>query len=346
MKTMTITAPDDWHIHLRDGKMLPFTVKQAAAQFKRAIVMPNLKPPVAAVEQAAAYKERILSIVQENKLDFTPLMTLYLTDNTTADEIKKAKESGIIYGVKLYPAGATTNSDHGLSSIEKAYTTFEEMQKQNIPLLVHGEVTDPDIDIFDREKVFIDRHLNSIVKSFPELRVVLEHVTTKEGVEFVKSRPEGLIGGTLTVQHLMSTRNDMLVGGIRPHYYCLPVLKTAADRTALQSAAVEDNRFFAGTDSAPHEKSVKENACGCAGVYSANAAVELYATIFESLGALDKLEDFLSLRGPKFYQVPENNETIRLTYKQTEIPPELYYTDTEMIVPFQAGKTLPWSIEV
>lgn len=344
IKELEIIQPDDWHIHLRDGQMLPFTVTQAAAQFNRAIVMPNLKPPVSNVELASQYRDRILEIVKKNELTFEPLMTLYLTDSTTQQDIRNAINSGFVYGVKLYPSGATTNSQHGLTSIDNAYPVFEEMEKQDLPLLVHGEVTDPDVDIFDREKVFIDRHLQKVCETFNDLRIVLEHVTTRDGVDFVKSRPAGKIGGTLTVQHLMSTRNDMLVGGIRPHYYCLPVLKTFADRTALQQAAIEDERFFIGTDSAPHEKSTKENACGCAGIYSANAAIELYASIFESIGGLSSLEDFLSKRGPAFYKLPENEKKIKLIRKEKKIETSLEYASNLSVVPFQAGETIPWSL--
>ncbi len=343
MKTLTITRPDDWHLHLRDGAVLNDLVPATARTFGRAIIMPNLVPPVTTTELALSYRERILAARTPGSR-FKPLMTLYLTDNTLPSEIKKAKASGHIYGCKLYPAGATTNSDSGVTDIANIYPALETMQEVGLPLLVHGEVTASEVDIFDREARFIDEVLSPLLQRMPHLQVVFEHITTADAADFVRSASKN-VAATITVQHLMLNRNDMLVGGIRPHYYCLPVLKRERHRQALVEAATSDSgKFFLGTDSAPHSKHKKENACGCAGVYSAPAALEWYAEIFEHAGALDKLEGFASHYGPDFYKLPRNSETVTLVKKPWKMAEHLPLAD-DVIVPFCAGQTISWHVE-
>ncbi|MCX8087622.1 MAG: dihydroorotase [Rhodocyclaceae bacterium] len=345
MQTLTLTRPDDWHLHLRDGEALRAVLPDTAKRFARAIVMPNLKPPVTTVEQAAAYRARILAAVPPGP-SFTPLMTLYLTDNLPPEEIDRAKASGIIHAVKLYPAGATTNSDAGVTDLKKCYATLERMEALGLPLLVHGEVTDPEVDIFDREAVFIDTVLAPLTKDFPALKVVLEHVTTREGVEFVKAAgPQ--VAATITAHHLLLNRNALFAGGLRPHHYCLPVLKREAHRQALLQAAISGNpKFFLGTDSAPHGKKTKEAACGCAGCYTAHAALELYAEAFEAAGALDKLEAFASFHGADFYGLPRNAEKITLVKEAWPVPGELPYLPDDGLVPLRAGEQVGWKLEV
>ncbi|WP_313818790.1 dihydroorotase [Cupriavidus sp.] len=342
-QTLTITRPDDWHLHLRDGAALAAVLPDTARQFGRAIIMPNLKPPVTTVEQAAAYRARILAALPSG-MAFEPLMTLYLTDNTPAEEIVAAKASGFVHGVKLYPAGATTNSDAGVTDIRRCAATLEAMQRAGLPLLVHGEVTDGDIDIFDREAVFIDRVMRPLRKDFPELKVVFEHITTKDAAEYV-AEAEGPVGATITAHHLLYNRNAIFTGGIRPHYYCLPVLKRETHREALVKAATSGSaRFFLGTDSAPHARGLKEHACGCAGCYTALHAMELYAEAFDAAGALDKLEGFASFHGPAFYGLPRNTGTLTLSREDWELPAELPYGDTTL-VPLRAGETLRWKAQ-
>lgn len=342
---MTLIRPDDWHLHLRDGEALAAVLPDSARQFARAIVMPNLKPPVTTVAMAQAYKERIEAVMQEKNIrDFTPLMTLYLTNNTTAEEVEKVAVSGFVKAFKLYPAGATTNSDAGVTDLlANCSAALEAMQKHGVPLLVHGEVTDPSVDLFDREAVFIDRVMLPLRKAFPALKVVFEHITTKHGAHYVRDA-EGPIGATITPQHLLYNRNVIFQGGIRPHYYCLPVLKREEHRVALVEAATSGNpRFFLGTDSAPHAKGAKEAACGCAGCYSALHAMELYATAFEKAGKLDALEGFASLHGPAFYGLPVNTSMITLERRSFAIPAELSYADNQSLVPLAAGEQLAWS---
>lgn len=340
--TLTLTRPDDWHLHVRDGAHLASVVPFTARQFARAVVMPNLKPPVTTVALARAYRDRILASLASD-LEFEPLMTLYLTDNTQPAEIRAARESGVIVGAKLYPAGATTHSDAGVTAIEKIYPALEAMQANGLVLQVHGEVTASDVDVFDRERVFIDRVLTETVRRFPELKIVFEHVTTREAVQFVLSAREG-VGATITPQHLLLNRNALFQGGIRPHLYCLPVLKREQDRTALVEAATSDSpRFFLGTDSAPHAKHTKENACGCAGIFSAHAAIELYAEAFEQAGRLDRLQAFASERGADFYGLPRNRGTITLV-RESWTPPASYPFGAEEIVPFRAGEPLAWRL--
>lgn len=341
-QTITITRPDDWHLHLRDGAAMRDVLPDTAKRFARAIVMPNLRPPVTTVDQAAAYRDRIL-IALPSGMSFEPLMTLYLTDNTKPEEIVKAKASGFVHGVKLYPAGATTNSDSGVSDIAKCYATLAEMEKQGMPLLVHAEVTDPDVDVFDREAVFIERHMIPLTQRFPGLKVVFEHITTKDAADFVISAPAN-IGATITAHHLLMNRNAMFTGGIRPHHYCLPVLKRETHRQALLAAATSGNpKFFLGTDSAPHPKSAKEAACGCAGMYTAHAAIELYAEAFESAGALDKLEAFASFYGADFYGASRNPQKITLEKQEHHIPSELPFGN-ETLVPFRANQKVLWKL--
>jgi len=340
---LTLTRPDDWHLHLRDGAALEAVIGHTAAQFGRAIVMPNLKPPVTTVEQAAAYRERILAAIPAG-LNFEPLMTLYLTDNTPASEIAQAAASGFVKAVKLYPAGATTNSDAGLTAIEKAYATLAEMERVGLPLLVHGEVTDPQIDLFDREKVFIDTVLLPLTQRFPKLKVVMEHITTQDAAEFVAAAPS-TVAATITAHHLLYNRNAIFQGGVRPHWYCLPVLKRETHREALVAAATSGNpKFFLGTDSAPHAKSAKEAACGCAGCYTAYAAIELYAEAFEAVGALDKLEAFASHNGPDWYGLPRNPDKITLVKEDWNVPATYPYLAGDEIVPLRAGETLRWKL--
>ncbi len=342
LDSLTLTRPDDWHLHVRDGAHLASVVPFTARQFARAVIMPNLKPPVTTVEQARAYRERILEALPAGSR-FEPLMTLYLTDATTPDEIRAAKASGIIVGAKLYPAGATTHSDAGVTNIEKIYPALEAMEECGLVFQVHGEVTDPHIDIFDRESVFIDRVMARVAERFPRLRIVFEHVTTREAVQFVTSGRAG-IAATVTPQHLLLNRNALFQGGIRPHHYCLPVLKRERDRLALIEAATgDDARFFLGTDSAPHARHTKETSCGCAGIFSAHAAIELYAEAFEDAGRLDRLEAFASLRGADFYGLPRNRERITLT-RRDWTPPNAYAFGKDELVPFRAGETVRWQL--
>ncbi|MDR3384479.1 dihydroorotase [Cupriavidus basilensis] len=339
-QTLTITRPDDWHLHLRDGTALAAVLPDTARQFARAIIMPNLKPPVTTVAQAAAYRDRILAALPAG-MAFEPLMTLYLTDKTTAEEIVAAKASGFVHGVKLYPAGATTNSDAGVTDLRHCAAALEAMQRVGLPLLVHGEVTDPAIDIFDREAVFIDKVMTPLRRDFPALKVVFEHITTKDAAEYVRDA-QGPVAATITAHHLLYNRNAIFTGGIRPHYYCLPVLKRETHREALVAAAVSGSeRFFLGTDSAPHARGLKEHACGCAGCYTGLHAMELYAEAFEAAGALDKLEAFASFNGPVFYGLPRNSGTLTLVREAWELPAELPYGDTTL-VPLRGGETLHW----
>ena len=341
-KTLTLTRPDDWHLHVRDGDVLSTVVPHSAAQFGRAIIMPNLRPPVTTTAQALAYKARILAAVPPG-MAFEPLMTLFLTDITGADEIKKAKASGVVHAVKLYPAGATTNSDAGVTDLRKTYPALEEMQRCGMPLLVHGEVTSPDIDIFDREAVFIERVLHPLLRDLPNLRVVFEHITTQDAAQFVTSAPD-TIAATLTPQHLLYNRNAMLAGGIRPHFYCLPILKRETHREALIKAATSGNKkFFLGTDSAPHAQHAKESACGCAGCYTAHSAIELYAEAFEAAGALDKLEAFASFHGADYYGLPRNKETITLRKEEWQVPASVGFGE-HRLVPLRAGETMQWKL--
>jgi dihydroorotase len=342
MLQITITRPDDWHLHLRDDALMASVLPDTARQFARAIVMPNLRPPVTTTAQAIAYRERILKALPAG-MKFEPLMTLYLTDITSADEIKQAKASGVVHAVKLYPAGATTNSDAGVTDLRKTYAALEAMQACGMPLLVHGEVTSPDIDIFDREAVFIERVMQPLLKDLPELRVVFEHITTQDATEFVTSAPD-TIAATLTPQHLLYNRNAMLVGGIRPHYYCLPILKRETHRAALVKAATSGNKkFFLGTDSAPHAQHTKENACGCAGCYSAHSAIELYAEAFENAGALDKLEGFASFYGADYYGLPRNTDKVTLRKEEWQIPASVGFGE-HRLVPLRAGESMQWKL--
>jgi dihydroorotase len=340
---ITITRPDDWHLHLRDGEALAAVLPHTARQFARAIVMPNLKPPVTTVDQAAAYRDRILAALPAG-MAFEPLMTLYLTDNTPPAEVAKAAASGFVKAVKLYPAGATTNSDAGLTDIRRADETLAEMARVGLPLLVHGEVTDPAVDLFDREKAFIDTVLAPAVARFPGLRVVMEHITTKDAAEFVAAAPS-TVAATITAHHLLYNRNAIFQGGVRPHWYCLPVLKRETHREALIAAAISGNpKFFLGTDSAPHGKSTKEAACGCAGCYTAYAALELYAEAFEQAGALDRLEAFASFHGPDWYGLPRNTGSVTLVKEEWTVPATYPYLATDAIVPLRAGETLSWKM--
>lgn len=339
MQELTITRPDDWHLHLRDGEMLKAVLPDTAKQFARAIVMPNLKPPVRTVDEASAYRDRILAAIPDG-MSFEPLMTLYLTDNTTPDEIAKAKESGFVKAVKYYPAGATTNSDSGVSDILKVTDALQAMESVGLPLLLHGEVTSADVDMFDREAVFIESILKPLIEKMPSLRIVLEHITTQQAAEFVTESPDH-IGATLTPQHLLYNRNAMFQGGIRPHYYCLPILKREAHREALVAAATSGNKkFFLGTDSAPHVTGAKEASCGCAGIYSAHAAIEFYAEAFEKANALDKLEGFASHFGPDFYGLPRNTDQITLVKKEHTVSA----THPAGVTPLRANETLGWKL--
>ncbi|MCX7156249.1 MAG: dihydroorotase [Rhodocyclales bacterium] len=379
MQTLTITRPDDWHLHLRDGEALAAVLPDTARRFARAIVMPNLRPPVTTVALAAAYRDRILAALpagmsapapgrpkagQANSMEprsgeqssllreggaggaghFEPLMTLYLTDNMPAAEIDAVKASGFVHAIKLYPAGATTNSDAGVSDLKKCAATLARMEKLGVPLLVHGEVTDPAVDIFDREAVFIDSVLVPLLRDFPALKVVLEHVTTSNGIDFVKDSGAN-VAGTLTAHHLLLNRNALLAGGIRPHNYCLPVLKRETHRQALLAAAISGSpKFFLGTDSAPHAQSAKETACGCAGCYTAHAGIELYAEAFEAVGALDKLEAFASFHGADYYGLPRNTEKITLRRDAVTVPASLDYLAGERLVPLRAGESVAWRL--
>lgn len=344
MRKITLTRPDDWHLHLRDGAAMQAVLPDTARRFARAIVMPNLKPPVTTVAQAAAYRERILAAVPPGPT-FTPLMTLYLTDNIPADEIDRAKGSGFVHAVKLYPAGATTHSDAGVTDLKKCTATLARMEALGLPLLVHGEVTDPSVDIFDREAVFVDTVLVPLLRDFPALKVVLEHITTKEGADFVRSAGAN-VAATITAHHLLLNRNALFVGGLRPHHYCLPVLKREAHRQALVAAATSGNpKFFLGTDSAPHAKSAKEAACGCAGCYTAHAGIELYAEAFEAAGALDRLEGFASHFGADFYGLPRNTGRIALVRAAWTVPASQPLLAGDPIVPLRAGETVAWRLE-
>ena len=341
--TLTLTRPDDWHLHVRDGAAMHAVVPHTAAQFARAIIMPNLKPPVTTTAQALAYKARILAAVPAG-VPFEPLMTLYLTDNLAPEEIARAKAAGIV-ACKLYPAGATTNSDFGVTDLRKIYPVLEAMQREGLLLLVHGEVTSSDIDLFDREAAFIDQQLIPLRRDFPELKIVFEHITTKEAAHYVREA-DRFVGATITPQHLLFNRNAIFTGGIRPHYYCLPVLKREEHRQALvQVATSGSSKFFLGTDSAPHAAHLKEHASGCAGCYSAHAALELYATAFEAAGALDKLEGFASFHGPDFYGLPRNTSTVTLV-KQSWTPPESFaFGEGAELKPLAAGEALGWKLQ-
>ncbi|MGB1297779.1 MAG: dihydroorotase [Psychrobium sp.] len=342
MTTITITRPDDWHLHLRDEEALATTVPDSAKYMGRAIIMPNLVPPVTTAEQALSYRERILANRPATS-QFDPLMVMYLTDNISAEEIKKAFESGKVYAAKLYPAGATTNSSSGVTDVKNIYSVLETMSDLGMPLLVHGEVTDNDIDIFDREAVFISKILKTVVADFPTLKIVMEHITTKQAVDFVMEASAN-VGATITAHHLLYNRNHMLVGGIKPHYYCLPILKRNTHQQALIEAAISGSpKFFLGTDSAPHIKDNKEAACGCAGAYTAFAAIELYAEVFEKENALDKLEGFASHHGPDFYGLPRNTDTITLTKEEWTVPDTLPLGN-DIVVPLKGGETIGWTV--
>ncbi|HWQ37122.1 MAG TPA: dihydroorotase [Burkholderiales bacterium] len=342
MDRLCITRPDDWHVHLRDGTAMRSAVADTARRFGRAVVMPNLNPPIASTAQALDYRARILEAIPHGHR-FAPLMTLYLTDNTRPEEIRRAKASGIVHAVKYYPAGATTHSEWGVTDIRKCFAALEEMAVQGLPLLIHGEVTDASVDVFDRERVFIERELPKLVERLPALRIVLEHITTAHAVEFVQAAPAN-IAATITAHHLLLNRNALFQGGLRPHHYCLPVLKREEHRRALVRAAVSGNRkFFLGTDSAPHERAKKEAGCGCAGIYTAHAAIELYAEAFEAAGALDRLEGFASLHGPDFYGLPRNAETITLQKQPWTVPERLVFGESEL-VPLRAGQQVAWRL--
>lgn len=343
MEKITLTRPDDWHLHLRDGEALRSVLPDTARQFARAIVMPNLRPPVTTTEMAIAYRQRILQALPAG-MQFEPLMTLYLTDNTSAEEIAKAKASGIVHGVKLYPAGATTNSDSGVTNLGHCVKALEAMEKHGLPLLVHAEVTDSHVDVFDREKVFIERNMAPLLQKFPGLRVVFEHITTKDAADFVMAA-SGHVGATITAHHLLMNRNAMFAGGIRPHHYCLPVLKREEHRQALVKAVISGSpKFFLGTDSAPHAKSAKEAACGCAGMYTAHTAIELYAEAFEDAGALDRLEAFASFHGPDYYGLPRNQGKVTLLMQSWRVPDELSLGQ-DALVPLRAGQEIRWKLE-
>ncbi|MBA4151637.1 MAG: dihydroorotase [Acinetobacter sp.] len=343
MHSLTITRPDDWHVHLRDGEFLAQTVPAIARYFGRAIIMPNVVPPAVTPEQAGEYRQRILAQRPEGS-NFEPLMVLYLTDTTTADDIRRAKASGFIHAAKLYPAGATTNSQSGVTDIAKIDHVLAVMAEVGMLLLVHGEVTHSHIDIFEREKVFLDTILAPLVQRHSNLKVVLEHITTGDAVDFVRNAP-ARVGATITAHHLLFNRNHMLAGGIRPHYYCLPILKHQRHQLRLIEAATSGNpKFFLGTDSAPHARGDKESACGCAGSYTAHAAIELYAEIFESVGALDKLEGFASFFGPDFYGLPRHQDQITLVKKPWDIPAS-YPFGSKTVVPVRAGETVHWQVQ-
>jgi dihydroorotase len=342
MDRITLKRPDDWHLHLRDGPPMASVLADAARQFARAIVMPNLKPPVRSTYEALDYRERILAALPEGAA-FEPLMTLYLTDDTPPEEIARAKLSGRVHGVKLYPAGATTHSDAGVTRISRCFRALEKMEEIGLPLLIHGESTDPAIDVFDREKAFIEEVLGPTVDRFPGLKVVLEHITTREAAQYVEVTGPN-VAATITAHHLLMNRNALFMGGIRPHHYCLPVLKREEHREALVEAATSGNpKFFLGTDSAPHPRLDKEAACGCAGVYTGHAALELYAIAFEEAGALDKLEGFASVHGAQFYGLPVNAQTVTLARQEWTVPQRLKFGDHEL-VPLRAGETLPWKL--
>jgi len=342
MQTLTLTQPDDWHLHVRDGDAMASVIGHTARQFGRAIIMPNLKSPIITVDMALAYREQILKALPADTA-FKPLMTLYLTDNTSADEIHKAAACEHVYAVKLYPSGATTNADSGVTDIRKPKAAIQAMQETGLPLLIHGEVTDPDIDVFDREKVFIHEQLMPLLGRFPKLKVVLEHITTRDAVDFVLNSHANL-AATITAHHLLMSRNAMFAGGIRPHHYCLPILKREIHREALVFAATSGNpKFFLGTDSAPHPQGAKESACGCAGMYTAHAAIELYAEAFAEADSLEKLEAFASFHGPDFYNLPRNTATITLN-KQIWTVPEHYPLGEQRVIPLRAGKQINWQL--
>lgn len=342
VQRLTIIKPDDWHLHLRDGAHMRAVLGDTVRRFSRAIVMPNLQPPVTTTQAALAYRDRILAAIPAGAR-FEPLMTLYLTDNTPPREIARARESGAVHAVKYYPAGATTHSESGVTSLERCYAVLEAMADCGMPLLMHGEVTDPAVDIFDRERVFLERVLAPLTTRFPELRIVLEHITTREAAQFVASASAN-VAATITAHHLLLNRNALFAGGVRPHHYCLPVAKRELHREALVAAAVSGNpKFFLGTDSAPHPRNAKEAACGCAGIYTAHAALELYAEAFDQAGALEKLEDFANRYGADFYRLPYNSERVTLEQSGTDIPHELPFGD-ERLVPFRAGELVLWRI--
>ncbi|HEX7220466.1 MAG TPA: dihydroorotase [Burkholderiales bacterium] len=342
MDRLKLRRPDDWHLHLRDGAALAAVVRDSARRFARAIVMPNLKPAVRTTAQALDYRERILSALPDD-VEFEPLMTLYLTDDTPPEEIARAKLSGRVHGVKLYPAGATTNSQEGVTRLSRCFHALEKMEELGLPLLVHGETTDPAIDVFDREQVFIEDVLGPMLERFPRLRVVLEHITTREAAQYVEVTGRN-VAATITAHHLLMNRNALFLGGIRPHHYCLPVLKRETHREALVEAAISGNpKFFLGTDSAPHARPTKEAACGCAGIYTAHAAIELYAAAFEEAGALDKLEGFASVFGAQFYGLPLNEGTITLERTEWRVPERMAF-GTDELVPLRAGETIPWKL--
>jgi len=344
MDRLTITRPDDWHLHLRDGAALAAVLADSARRFGRAIVMPNLDPAVRTTREALAYRERILAALAP-RIRFDPLMTLYLTDDTPPQEISSAKACGRVHAVKLYPAGATTHSAAGVTRVSRCFRAIERMAEVDLPLLVHGEVTDPSIDVFDRESVFLEEVLGPLVARFPTLRVVLEHITTREAVHFVEVTGPS-IAATITAHHLLMNRNSLFHGGIRPHHYCLPVLKREEHREALVEAATSGNpKFFLGTDSAPHSRGAKEAACGCAGIYTAHAALELYACAFEEAGALARLEGFASLFGPRFYGLGPNRDQVTLIREEWTVPSSLPFGDGEQLVPLRAGETIPWKLE-
>lgn len=342
MHKLEIIYPDDWHCHLRDGQALRTTVPLVAKQFKRAIVMPNLQPPVCNAQDAIHYAQRIMAHIPKGA-DFTPLMTLYLTDATTPQMIFDAKLSNVVYACKLYPAGVTTNSAQGVNTIEALFPALEAMQKVGLPLLIHGEVNDKDVDIFDKEAIFIERYANKLIQHFPELKIVLEHITTLDAVDFVNNAPSH-VGATITPQHLLLNRNDIFQGGIKPHHYCLPILKRQKHQMALIKAAISANpKFFIGTDSAPHAKAKKESSCGCAGIFSHHAAIELYAMAFEQANSLDKLEGFCSIFGAQFYNLPINEAKLKLTKENWVVPKTIHYEDSTL-VPFWANETISWKV--
>ncbi len=344
MQTLTLTRPDDWHLHLRDGEVLAAVLPDTARQFARAIVMPNLKPPVVSTDDAMGYRMRILDALPAGS-KFEPLMTLYFTDQTTPEEIARAKQSGIVHAVKYYPAGATTNSDSGVTRLSRVFPVLEAMQDYDLPLLIHGEVTDPSVDIFDREKVFIETVLApQIVERFPDLRVVLEHITTREAAEYVAKAPAN-VGATITAHHLLFNRNALFAGGIRPHYFCLPILKREEHRQALLKAATGGGaKFFLGTDSAPHSRGNKESTCGHAGCYTAHAAIELYAEAFDEVGMLHKLEAFASFNGPDFYRLPRNEGSITLKKDPWKVAATLPFGEGGELVPLRAGEPISWRL--
>lgn len=343
INALTLTRPDDWHLHLRDGAALSAVLPDSARQFARAMIMPNLRPPVTNTALAMAYRQRILAALPAG-LNFEPLMTLYLTDNTSAEEIKQAVASGVVHGVKFYPAGATTNSDSGVTDLAHCKKALAEMEKLGLPLLVHAEVTDARVDVFDRECVFIERHMMPLLKDYPALKIVFEHITTKQAADFVLASPAN-VAATITAHHLLMNRNAMFVGGIQPHHYCLPILKREEHRQALLQVATSGNaKFFLGTDSAPHAKHTKETACGCAGMYTAHSAIELYAEAFDSVNALDKLEGFASFYGADFYGLARNTERIQLHRQSWQVPASLPFAD-DSLIPLRAGQTVAWKLQ-